>query len=931
MWFFTLSLLCLLERTVVAHADGSCNTGYEPCAAKGSVPGSPPKIGPEIAHLYADIVGSVHNARSEKRSLPEFFPLEVRDEAGLCCASGMQCLLLEGLEISFCWDRFTTNFYFQDGSYGSITTGIYNLPNKDMVNLILGNYTLSDGKTGNIYNNAVPAPNPSTMNLPTPWTSKGEGSAIPGSELGGQATYTTTLEGSTRAPSTIPGTTIAPTTINGSEMPGTTIPPSTIPGTTFEAMTLTVTNGDASSTSSKAGADSTRHQLGSSGLLSSFLGLVGLAAGVVSGSFEMWSQSKSQLFLSFLLPAVSSAFYLPGVTPTSYEIGQSVPLNVNHLTPTIADHDSQLHSVISFDYYHPAFHFCRPKDGPEDVRGSLGSIIFGDRVSNSPFDLHMAKNESCKLLCPQVTFDPQSSKFVNHRIWQGYNVNWLIDGLPAAQVTTDSQTNEDFYSPGFLLGFFGGDELTHLHNHFDIKIEYHRVAELGAKNKFRVVGVLVDPYSRKPKISDNNAKCSEKDPPVVLSEVKDTTVAWTYSVTWYESPTAWATRWDKYLHVYDPSVHWYSLIYSSVFVVLLVTLVSTILLRALRKDIARYNRLSMINLDDLNDTSASVEDGIQEDSGWKLVHGDVFRSPGHPLLLSVLVGNGAQLFVMTGLTVVFALFGLLSPSIRGFLGTVILILYTFLGFVGGYVAARTYKSFGGESWKHLIIATPVMLPVIVFSTFFMLNFFLWIQRSSGAVPFTTMLVIVIIWFVISVPLSVAGSWVGLKSRVFEGPTKVNQIPRQIPPAVGTLRTVPSSLITGMLPFATIFVELYFIMNSLWTNKIYYMFGFLFLCYGLMIMTSASTTILLAYFLLCAEDYRWHWRTFIGAGMTGGYVFINALIFWATRVSFGGLTGAVLYLGYSALLGFLVFVLTGTIGFFASWVFIHRIYGSIKVD
>lgn len=45
-------------------------------------------------------------------------------------------------------------------------------------------------------------------------------------------------------------------------------------------------------------------------------------------------------------------------------------------------------------------------------------------------------------------------------------------------------------------------------------------------------------------------------------------------------------------------------------------------------------------------------------------------------------------------------------------------------------------------------------------------------------------------------------------------------------------------------------------------------------------------------------------------MTGGYVFLNALIFWATRVSFGGLTGAVLYVGYSALIAFIVFILTG---------------------
>lgn len=168
---------------------------------------------------------------------------------------------------------------------------------------------------------------------------------------------------------------------------------------------------------------------------------------------------------------------------------------------------------------------------------------------------------------------------------------------------------------------------------------------------------------------------------------------------------------------------------------------------------------------------------------------------------------------------------------------------------------------------------------------------------------------------------------------------------------GTLRTIPSLLLTGILPFGAIFVELYFIMNSLWTNKIYYMFGFLFLCYGLMIITSAATTVLLVYFLLCAENYRWHWRAFAGAGMTGFYVFINALIFWATRVSFGGFTGAILYIGYSALIAFLVFILTGmfifrysfsrawqltpclsgTIGFFASWAFVQRIYGSIKVD
>ena len=194
-------------------------------------------------------------------------------------------------------------------------------------------------------------------------------------------------------------------------------------------------------------------------------------------------------------------------------------------------------------------------------------------------------------------------------------------------------------------------------------------------------------------------------------------------------------------------------------------MVAAILIRALKKDIARYNRLDSFNLDDLSGTNGDAEDGVQEDSGWKLVHGDVFRTPKNPLVLSIFLGNGSQLFVMVGTTITFALLGFLSPSNRGSLGTVMILLYTIFGFIGGYVSARVYKSFGGDKWKQNIVLTPVLIPGIVFATFFLLNLFLWAKGSSGAVPFTTMLVILGIWFVISVPLSFTGSWIGFKHAV----------------------------------------------------------------------------------------------------------------------------------------------------------------------
>lgn len=66
-------------------------------------------------------------------------------------------------------------------------------------------------------------------------------------------------------------------------------------------------------------------------------------------------------------------------------------------------------------------------------------------------------------------------------------------------------------------------------------------------------------------------------------------------------------------------------------------MVGMILLRTVNRDIGRYNAIDQI-------------DDVQEDFGWKLVHGEVFRAPERPMLLSVAVGSGAQLVAMTAVT-----------------------------------------------------------------------------------------------------------------------------------------------------------------------------------------------------------------------------------------------------------------------------------------
>ena len=257
--------------------------------------------------------------------------------------------------------------------------------------------------------------------------------------------------------------------------------------------------------------------------------------------------------------------------------------------------------------------------GPE----SLGAVLFGDRIQTSPFELTMLKNETCKRLCDTVTIPAMDGEFINDKIRKNYALNWLVDDLPAGQPYQMEENGPIYYSRGFGLGQMS-DSAVYLNNHYDIVIDYHDQGN----GLYRVVGVLVHPSSRKDSknIGDQQADCGSERQPLSLTLGADSTVTWTYSVYWRPSNIGWATRWDLYLHVDDPKIHWFSLVNSAVIVVFLVGTVSAILMRALKKDFARYNRLESFNLDDFS-TSVTAEDGVQEDSGWKLVHGDVFRPP----------------------------------------------------------------------------------------------------------------------------------------------------------------------------------------------------------------------------------------------------------------------------------------------------------------
>ena len=134
------------------------------------------------------------------------------------------------------------------------------------------------------------------------------------------------------------------------------------------------------------------------------------------------------------------------------------------------------------------------------------------------------------------------------------------------------------------------------------------------------------------------------------------TLAFTYEVSWSPSAVAFEDRFDKYLDAsfFQHRIHWFSIFNSFMMVIFLIGLVSMILMRTLRKDYARYSRD-----DDMND----LERDLGDEYGWKQVHGDVFRPPSYPMLLSVFVGTGYQVATVAFFVIVIAIFGSVSVCV----------------------------------------------------------------------------------------------------------------------------------------------------------------------------------------------------------------------------------------------------------------------------
>ena len=131
-----------------------------------------------------------------------------------------------------------------------------------------------------------------------------------------------------------------------------------------------------------------------------------------------------------------------------------------------------------------------------------------------------------------------------------------------------------------------------------------------------------------------------------------------------------------------------------------------------------------------------------------------------------------------------------------------------------------YFILSGKNWIKSMILTASLFPFMCFGIGFILNTVAIFYGSLAAIPFGTMVVVFVIWAFISFPLALLGTVVGRNwSGAPNNPCRVKTIPRPIPEKKWYLTPSVVSIMGGLLPFGSIFIEMYFVFTSFWNYKV----------------------------------------------------------------------------------------------------------------
>ena len=602
-----------------------------------------------------------------------------------------------------------------------------------------------------------------------------------------------------------------------------------------------------------------------------------------------------------LFPTKSNAIF-------DYSHSKGEPLNI------LAGSLSSFRAIIPFEY--TKLNICHSKK-IEKTEDTLGEILTGESFYTTGYQANTNVNKFCQSLCYNNFSDTQV-RVIQKLIKRRYFTNWIVDKLPAGLIYYNKELKSFslHYSKGIPLGYYQ-DDIFYIYNHLQFHILLNKIGQ----NKFNVVGFNILPFSIKHNginpICSQNSKNLFQNANLPNQPLVEGNILFTYDVIYEYSDITLASRWDHYKTT-KSGIHWTGIVITQILVIYITLLIIYILNKNLNLDISSYN-YKVAQFEDI------------EEYDWKQLSGDVFRPPRvNILLLSSILGTGVQLLSMFTITLILGIFGFKNPEKRLNIINIGISLYCFSGIIGGYISANFYKFWGGVSILRVAIFTSFLFPGTLIFGYIIVNIILTIEKSNAAVHFYDIISLFVLWLFCTFPLILIGSFIGFKSNKITTPVIINKIPSIIPEKPWYLHYRYITFLTGIIGFATIFIELNYVMGALWRHQIYFFGAFLWVAFLLFIIIVGEMTVLVVFFNLCYGDYNWWWKSFIiGSSPVIYFVLYSIIYFFYLRIT--RLSAMVVYFGMMGLISAMAMFICGTVSVFFTLGFINRIYSKIRID
>ena len=583
--------------------------------------------------------------------------------------------------------------------------------------------------------------------------------------------------------------------------------------------------------------------------------------------------TRMGLFLMFLVVLASFAGHVTAKGIHKYDDGERIVVWASKI--------GSINSPSSSFLYH-SLPFCSPRL----ERGkplSLGQAADGNRFVATQYDIAFKADAPSTVLCSRRLSAEDRSAF-RSAVRQDYYFLLDVDSLP-------------------VWGFVGRQEgvTSELWTHYTFEMEW---------NTNRVISASVVPSK-----------------PVSLEDQGLDVIDFTYDVVWKETKVTFGKRMERYRNQefleQHKEIHWYSILNSFVTVVLLSAVLGSILVRILRKDLARYSLLS--------DEEAFEE---EESSGWKLVHGDVFRFPPGKSLLCALLGTGLQVLVLAFVVFALALAGAFYPTNRSALLSILVFGFALTAGTAGYTSASYMKQLSSEDrrWIGNLLLTVACFCLPLACVFAVCNSTAIWYESTSALPASSVLGLLALFFLVSLPLTIVGGIIGKNAaQPFAQPCRTRKYKREVPPAPWYRSSLVLMLTSAFLPFTAIYTELYYVFSSMWSLKVYTVFSVLFVVFVILLLVTSLVSCQATYVLLNAEDPRWWWQSWANGAAVGIYIYAYSVWFWYMKSGLSGSLQAVFYYGYSAIVAYAVALMLGYVSFRSSLAFVRVIFARVKVE